>query len=61
MSGDGIFAGAVSALTRQGVNVTVAAHECALSLQLRMVASELVLLSRDSESGGPRSIGSRHR
>lgn len=47
VSGDGIFTDAVAALTQQGVKVTVAAHECSLSLQLRLVASELLLLSRE--------------
>ena len=47
VSGDGIFTDAVASLTSQGVRVTVAAHECALSLQLRLVASELLLLSRE--------------
>ena len=46
VSGDGIFADAVTGLTAQGVEVTVAAHECALSPQLRTAASQLVLLSR---------------
>lgn len=52
VSGDGIFAEAVSSLTRQGVKVVVAAHECALSLQLRLAASELVLLSQAEAYGG---------
>ena len=45
-SGDGVFADLVMELTGRGVHVTVVAHECALSAQLRLAASEVVLLSR---------------
>lgn len=53
VSGDGIFTDAVATLTQQGVKVTVAAHECALSLQLRVVASDLLLLSRKETHAVP--------
>ncbi len=58
VSGDGIFADIVASLIQQGVKVTVAAHESALSLELQLAASELILLSRIAQHGGipdPRS------
>ena len=50
-SGDGIFTEPTVELTTRGVEVTVVAHECALSSRLRLAASRVVLLSRLDDSG----------
>ena len=50
-SGDGIFTEPTVELTARGVEVTVVAHECALSSRLRLAASNVVLLSRLDGSG----------
>lgn len=50
-SGDGIFTEPAVELTARGVEVTVVAHECALSSRLRLVASRVVLLSRLDDTG----------
>ena len=55
VSGDAIFTDAVASLTSQGIKVTVVAHENSLSLQLRLVASEVVLLSREPAVPAQRS------
>ncbi|MDX6326191.1 MAG: hypothetical protein QOK15_2545 [Nocardioidaceae bacterium] len=50
-SGDGIFTEPTVELTGRGVDVTVVAHECALSGRLRLAASRVVLLSRVGDAG----------
>jgi hypothetical protein len=50
-SGDGIFTEPTVELTSRGVEVTVVAHECALSTRLRLAASRVVLLSRLGDAG----------